>query len=71
VVPAWAVRIEPHVVDALLLGLVARGGAVEVGAELVDAGDRPAEQAEAREEGGDRDRVRHRVERHQLSVKSR
>jgi hypothetical protein len=59
VVPARAVATEPHVVDALLANLVARGGAVEVRAELVDAGHGAAQQAEAREEGGDGDRVRH------------
>jgi hypothetical protein len=62
VAPARAVAGEPHVIDALLLDLVARGGAVEVGADLVDAGDGAAQQAEACEEGGDRDRVRHRIQ---------
>jgi hypothetical protein len=70
-VPARAVAIEPHVVDALLADLVARGRAVEVRAELVDARDGAAEQGESCEEGGDRDRVRHRIEEHQPSVKSR
>jgi hypothetical protein len=60
VVPARAVGIEPHVVDALLLGLVGGGRAVEVRAELVDTGERAAEQGQAGKEGGDRDRVRHR-----------
>jgi hypothetical protein len=56
-VPGRPVVAEAHEVDAL----AGRGGPAELAAELVDPRDGAAEQAEAGDQGGERDRVRHRA----------
>jgi hypothetical protein len=58
-VPGRPVGRDAHVVDGALLDLIAGRRAVELSAEPVDPGDRPAEQAEPGAESGERDRVRH------------